>query len=106
MYALICAYACVYASAVIRYDLEFLGWCPCMVDVETIDKAGDFSTIVQCGTEACTCANKVRPAGRKRGQESACWNRCWQQTWATLLPGSLLESALKRLVKCTWCLLL
>lgn len=31
----------VHGAAVIRYNLEFLGLCPCMVDVEIIDaKAG------------------------------------------------------------------
>lgn len=47
--------------AVIRYDLEFLGLCPCSVDVEIIDsKAGNASTLVRCGIEGCTCSNKVR----------------------------------------------
>ena len=47
--------------AVIRYDLEFLGLCPCMVDVEIIDaKAGNASVIVSAGPEACACQNKVR----------------------------------------------
>lgn len=68
MYFLMCALVSVFvcALAVIRYDLEFLGWCPCMVDVEIIDsKAGNSSTIVQCGAEACKCANKVRRAVRQ-----------------------------------------
>mmetsp|Transcript_1796 Transcript_1796/g.3988 ORF Transcript_1796/g.3988 Transcript_1796/m.3988 type:complete len:813 (-) Transcript_1796:985-3423(-) len=49
-----------YLFTVIRYDLEFLGLCPCLVDVEIIDaKANNSSTIVSSGHEACTCANKV-----------------------------------------------
>ena len=48
------------APAVIRYDLEFLGLCPCMVDVEIIDsKAGNQSVIVSAGPDACTCPHKV-----------------------------------------------
>jgi hypothetical protein len=46
--------------AVIRYDLETLGLCPCMIDVEIVDaKAGNSSTIVSAGVEACTCPHKV-----------------------------------------------
>lgn len=46
--------------AVIRYDLEFLGLCPCLVDVEIIDaKAGNQSVIVSAGPQACTCQHKV-----------------------------------------------
>ncbi|KXZ47254.1 hypothetical protein GPECTOR_36g108 [Gonium pectorale] len=45
-----------YLFTVIRYDLEFLGLCPCMVDVEIIDaKQGNSSIIVSAGTEVCTC---------------------------------------------------
>ncbi|GLC45409.1 hypothetical protein PLESTB_000621700 [Pleodorina starrii] len=45
-----------YLFTVIRYDLEFLGLCPCMVDVEIIDaKQGNTSIIVSAGTEVCTC---------------------------------------------------
>jgi hypothetical protein len=46
--------------AVIRYDLEYLGLCPCMVDVEIIDAKNDNQSIfVSAGQEACVCA-KVR----------------------------------------------
>ncbi|KAG2496671.1 hypothetical protein HYH03_005089 [Edaphochlamys debaryana] len=45
-----------YLFTVIRYDLEFLGLCPCMVDVEIIDaKQGNASIIVSAGPEVCTC---------------------------------------------------
>eukprot|EP00201_Polytomella_parva_P022613 CAMPEP_0175046700 /NCGR_PEP_ID=MMETSP0052_2-20121109/5176_1 /TAXON_ID=51329 ORGANISM="Polytomella parva, Strain SAG 63-3" /NCGR_SAMPLE_ID=MMETSP0052_2 /ASSEMBLY_ACC=CAM_ASM_000194 /LENGTH=496 /DNA_ID=CAMNT_0016310475 /DNA_START=18 /DNA_END=1505 /DNA_ORIENTATION=+ len=45
-----------YLFTVIRYDLEFLNICPCMVDVEIIDaKAGNQSLIVSAGEAACTC---------------------------------------------------
>ncbi len=37
-----------YLSTVIRYDLEFLDLCPCMVDVEIIDaKNGQVPTLAQ-----------------------------------------------------------
>jgi hypothetical protein len=47
---------------VVRYDLEFLGLCPCMVDVEIIDAKNDNQSIfVSAGPEACAC-HKVRCA--------------------------------------------
>lgn len=47
---------------VIRYDLEYLGLCPCMVDVEIIDAKNDNQSIfVSAGPEACAC-NKVGKA--------------------------------------------
>ncbi|KAG1657442.1 hypothetical protein FOA52_011722 [Chlamydomonas sp. UWO 241] len=50
-----------YLFTVIRYDLEFLGFCPCMVDVEIIDaKAGNAATVVQSGLDACTCSNRAQ----------------------------------------------
>jgi len=49
-----------YLFTVIRYDLEFLGFCPCMVDVEIVDaKAGNAATVVQSGLDACTCNNRA-----------------------------------------------
>jgi hypothetical protein len=46
--------------SVIRYDLEFLGLCPCLVDVEIVDaKAGNASMLVESGAQACSCG-KVR----------------------------------------------
>ncbi|GLI64276.1 hypothetical protein VaNZ11_007492 [Volvox africanus] len=51
-----------YLFTVIRYDLEFLGLCPCMVDVEIIDaKQGNTSIIVSAGTEVCTCQGGPPP---------------------------------------------
>ena len=48
-------------AAVIRYDLEFLGLCPCMVDVEIIDAKNDNQSIfVSAGQEACVCAKVMR----------------------------------------------
>lgn len=49
-------YVCV-CAAVVRYDLEFLGLCPCMVDVEIIDAKNDNQSIfVSAGQEACICS--------------------------------------------------
>lgn len=48
-----------YLFTVIRYDLEYLGMCPCLVDVEIIDaKNNNQSVIVSAGCEACTCQKK------------------------------------------------
>ena len=45
---------------VIRYDLEFLGLCPALVDVEIIDaKNTGQSQVVTIGAEGCTCNGKV-----------------------------------------------
>ncbi len=53
---------------VIRYDLEFLGLCPCMVDVEIIDaKQGNTSIIVSAGTEVCTCGGVPGPMAGMNG---------------------------------------
>ncbi|KIY96162.1 hypothetical protein MNEG_11799 [Monoraphidium neglectum] len=67
-----------YLFTVIRYDLEYLGLCPCMVDVEIIDAKNDNqpfeitpaapaasrpqSIFVSAGPEACSC-HKVWPHG-------------------------------------------
>lgn len=53
-----------YLATVIRYDLEYLDLCPCMVDVEIIDaKAGNESTLVSCGPELCNCSGGMRKVG-------------------------------------------
>jgi len=53
------------AAAVIRYDLEYLNLCPCMVDVEIIDAKNDNQSIfVSAGPEACICS-KVRQSNQK-----------------------------------------
>lgn len=45
----------------IRYDLEYLGLCPCMVDVEIIDAKNDNQSIfVSAGMEACICSKVGR----------------------------------------------
>ncbi len=50
----------VFPISVIHYDLEFLGLCPCLVDVEIVDaKAGNASTVVESGMGACICGGKV-----------------------------------------------
>ena len=51
-----------YLSTVIRYDLEYLNLCPCLVDVEIIDaKLGSGTVMVSAGDQACVC--DVRPQG-------------------------------------------
>jgi hypothetical protein len=46
-----------YLSTVIRYDLEFLRLCPCLVDVEIIDaKNGSGTILVSAGDDFCICA--------------------------------------------------
>ena len=50
---------------VIRYDLEYLGLCPCMVDVEIIDAKNDNQSIfVSAGVEACICSKVGLRVGR------------------------------------------
>ncbi|GBF98004.1 hypothetical protein Rsub_11115 [Raphidocelis subcapitata] len=45
-----------YLFTVIRYDLEYLGLCPCMIDVEIVDAKNDNQSIfVSAGPEACAC---------------------------------------------------
>ncbi|KAF5834371.1 hypothetical protein DUNSADRAFT_8994 [Dunaliella salina] len=55
-----------YLFTVIRYDLEFLGLCPCLVDVEIVDvKAGNQSIIVSAGDHYCKC--KQNTSGQCEG---------------------------------------
>ena len=45
-----------YLSTVIRYDLEFLGLCPALVDVEIIDaKSRDAPLLISAGPAGCKC---------------------------------------------------
>ena len=50
-----------YLSTVIRYDLEYLRLCPCLVDVEIIDaKNGTGTILVSAGEEFCACSDAAR----------------------------------------------
>ena len=45
-----------YLNTVIRYDLDFLGLCPSLVDVEIIDaKDEDKTILIQADSELCNC---------------------------------------------------
>eukprot|EP00798_Chlamydomonas_sp_ICE-L_P031965 gene31965-33892_t len=49
-----------YLFTVIRYDLDFLGLCPLLIDVEIVDvKAHNSSTLVTAGEDACKCKEKM-----------------------------------------------
>ncbi len=51
-----------YLSTVIRYDLDYLGLCPCLVDVEIIDaKNGSGTVIVSAGDHVCCCSGLAKP---------------------------------------------
>lgn len=51
-----------YLSTVIRYDLDYLNLCPCLIDVEIIDaKNGNGTVIVSAGDHACSCTSKPVP---------------------------------------------
>lgn len=53
-----------YLFTVVRYDLEYLNLCPCMVDVEIIDaKNAHQSIFVSAGPEACTCQGAAHGHG-------------------------------------------
>lgn len=48
-----------YLSTVIRYDLDYLNLCPCLIDVEIIDaKNGNGTVIVSAGDHACSCTSQ------------------------------------------------
>lgn len=50
-----------YLFTVTRFDLEALGMCPCMVDIEIIDtRNGNEAQLVCAGTDACTCNDPTR----------------------------------------------
>jgi len=48
---------------VTKYNLESLGLCPCLVDIEIVDtRNGNESSIVSVGAEACNCEDPARIA--------------------------------------------
>ena len=50
-----------YLSTVIRYDLDYLNLCPCLVDVEIIDaKNGSGTVIVAAGIHCCNCSGQAK----------------------------------------------
>jgi hypothetical protein len=50
-----------YLYTVTRYDLECLGMCPCLVDIEIVDtRNGNESQLVTAGPAACTCDSAER----------------------------------------------
>ena len=50
-----------YLFTVTRYNLECLGLCPCLVDIEIIDtRNGNESQLVTAGSSACTCDSAER----------------------------------------------
>ena len=52
------------APAVTRYNLEVLGMCPCLVDIEIVDtRNGNESNLVTAGQEACACDDPGRKVG-------------------------------------------
>lgn len=56
-----------YLSTVIRYDLDYLGLCPCLVDVEIIDaKNGSGTVIVSAGDHVCCCTGQAKPMDKQQ----------------------------------------
>lgn len=52
-----------YLFTVTKFNLESLGLCPCLVDVEIVDtRNGNEANIVTVGPEACSCASEERMA--------------------------------------------
>lgn len=50
-----------YLSTVIRYDLDYLSLCPCLVDVEIIDaKNGSGTVLVAAGDHCCICTGPAK----------------------------------------------
>lgn len=48
-------------AAVTRYNLEVLGLCPCLVDIEIVDtRNGNESNLVTAGRDACACDDPGR----------------------------------------------
>lgn len=92
-----------YLSTVIRYDLEFLDLCPCLVDVEIIDaKQGNESTLVSAGPDMCGCdgtqrkqpqaqplmqPQQVAPVEREREREPPAPKQSWQAPAASAERG-------------------
>lgn len=55
-----------YLATVIRYDLDYLNLCPCLIDVEIIDaKNGNGTVVVSAGDHACSCTSQPGPMVRQ-----------------------------------------
>ncbi len=53
-------------AAVTRYNLEVLGLCPCLVDIEIVDtRNGNESNLVTAGRDACACDDPGRKVGSR-----------------------------------------
>lgn len=51
-----------------RYNLEVLGLCPCLVDIEIVDtRNGNESNLVTAGRDACACDDPGRKVGPRGG---------------------------------------
>lgn len=81
-----------YLSTVIRYDLEFLDLCPCMVDVEIIDaKNGQGSILVSADPDMCNCSGVGSGAPLGIPHHSHAFNAGRQiQHTTPAMPGQLL----------------
>ena len=92
-----------YLSTVIRYDLEYLRLCPCLVDVEIIDaKNGSGTILVSAGPEYCLCqrdAAQVCMSHHSNVKYYAClFFRIWMQagSYVSALPADSWAAGMMR----------
>lgn len=84
-----------YLFTVIKHDLETLGLCPCLADVEIIDaKTQGDSQLVTAGAETCICANHGA-ASQQPAQQPVAQGECSQ------LFEALVAAAAGVLLSCT-----
>ncbi|KAI3426142.1 hypothetical protein D9Q98_008521 [Chlorella vulgaris] len=79
-----------YLFTVTRYNLEVLGMCPCLVDIEIVDtRNGNESNLVTAGQGACACDDP----GRKERADASHFTISQQQR---VLPGSPPRESIRR----------
>lgn len=62
-----------YLATVVRFDLDFIGLCPCLVDIEIIDaKSGNESLMIAATNEECNCHSPPRSPNLAQALASSC----------------------------------
>eukprot|EP00894_Picocystis_sp_ML_P004626 jgi/Pico_ML_1/55143/g139.t1 len=62
-----------YLATVVRFDLDFVGLCPCLVDIEIIDaKSGNESLVIAATKEECNCHSPPKSPNLAQALASSC----------------------------------
>lgn len=62
-----------YLSTVVRFDLDFVGLCPCLVDIEIIDaKSGSESLVIAANKGECNCHDPPKSPNLAQALAASC----------------------------------